>query len=313
MSFKEFLYKIKKYISNPWKIIIDFCHIKNFKYAHLISDKLYIKCLYRDRIGKKLNLKNPQTMNEKLQWLKLYDRKPEYTDLVDKLKVKEIVAEKIGEEYIIPTLGVWGNADDIDFDALPDQFVLKCSHDSASIEICKDKEGFDFEGAKRRLNEHLKINHFWSAREWPYKYIKPRIIAEEYLNNSEINGLRDYKFYCFNGKPRFLYISEGLVDHSTAKISFVENDWRLSPFQRLDYEHFDYLPEKPKNFDNMISLSEVLSDHIPFVRVDMYNVNGIIYFSEFTFYPCSGMMPFSPLEWDETIGSWLELPEMKKR
>ena len=289
MSVKEFLYRIKKYIRNPWKIIIDFCHIKNFKYAHLISDKLYIKCLYRDRIGKKLNLKNPQTMNEKLQWLKLYDRKAEYTDLVDKLKVKEIVAEKIGEEYVIPTLGVWGNADDIDFDALPDQFVLKCTHDSASIEICKDKTCFDFEGAKRRLNDHLKINHFWSAREWPYKNVVPRIIAEPYLEDSETGELRDYKFYCFCDKPDCVMLC---IDRASGnpKFYFFDEKWNLKRYNKRGEDAPDkFTLPKPKCIDDMFSLAYVLSKGFLFVRVDLYSCNNNIYFGELTFFPTSGL------------------------
>ena len=297
--------KIVEYLTHPRKIIIFFNCLGCGK---LFPDKFYLKCLYRDKLSKKLNLRNPQTFNEKLQWLKLYDRKPEYTMMVDKYAVKSYVAEKIGEEYIIPTLGVWDRFEDIDFDALPDQFVLKCTHDSGGLVICRDKRKFDREAARKQICRALKRNYFWHGREWPYKNVKPRIIAEQYMEDSSGNGLRDYKFYCFGGVPKFLYISEGLENHATASISFLNLDWTFAPFQRKDYKNFVSLPDKPTCFGKMLKLAEELSRVCSFLRVDLYEIDGKIYFSELTFTPCSGMIPFTSEEWDKILGSWIELP-----
>ena len=274
-----------------------------------MPDKKYLKLLYKGRFGKSLDLDNPKTFNEKLQWLKLYDRKPEYTKMVDKYEAKKYVSEQIGEEYIIPTLGVWDSFDEIDFDSLPNQFVLKCTHDSGSLVICRDKEKLNKAVAKNKLESRLKKEFFHSSREWPYKDVKPRIMAEIFMEDpSQPEGLRDNKFYCFNGEPKFLYISEGLENHSTAKISFLNIDWTIAPFGRSDYKPFDELPPKPETFERMISFARKLSRNIPFVRVDLYEINGKVYFSELTFFPCGGFMPFNPPEWDEKLGSYIQLP-----
>ena len=177
--------------------------IKNL--SHLLPDWLYLCLKYHKRNGLLLNLRNPKTYTEKLQWLKLYDRKPMYTTLVDKYAVKKYVAEKLGEEYIIPLIGVWDDVDDIDFDVLPNQFVMKCTHDSGGLEICKDKSSFDFDAAKRRIDKILKQNFYWVSREWPYKNVKPRVIIEKYMQDSETGELRDYKFFTFNGIPKVMY------------------------------------------------------------------------------------------------------------
>ena len=276
-----------------------------------MDDEKYLKKKFKSRMGRKLDLENPQTFNEKLQWLKLYDRKDEYTTMVDKYEAKKYIADKIGEEYIIPTLGVWDKFEDIDFDKLPDRFVLKCTHDSGGLVICKDKNKLDIDAAKEKINNSLKNNFYYWGREWPYKNVKPRIIAEEYMENIEngVEGLRDYKFYCFNGEAKYLYVSEGLEDHATAKISFLTTDWNFAEFGRSDYEDFEKLPEKPANFDKMIKLANELSTGVAFLRVDLYEINGRIYFSELTFSPCSGFMPFDPEEWDYTCGKFIELPK----
>ena len=275
-----------------------------------MSDEAYLKLAFRMNMNQKLDLKNPKTFNEKLQWLKLYDRKPEYTRMVDKYEAKQYVAERIGEEYIVPTLGVWDRFDDIDFDSLPDQFVLKTTHDSGGLVICRDKSKLDVATVKKTLERCLKRNYYYASREWPYKNVKPRILAEAYMEDpQQPNGLRDYKFFCFSGEPRFLYISEGLEDHSTASISFLEMDWRFAPFRRSDYKPFSRLPEKPQHYDEMVQLARKLAGDMAFVRVDLYEISGRIYFSEITFSPCSGMVPFEPKEWDEKLGSWIRLPE----
>lgn len=279
------------------------------KCMRLLPDSWHISLMYYHTFKRFPNLKNPKTFNEKLQWLKLHDRKPEYTVMVDKHLVKKYVADKIGEEYIIPTLGVWKKATDIDFDSLPDQFVLKWNHDSGSIVVCKDKNTLDRESAIKKLSGKETHNGFLYGREWPYKNIEPCIIAEQYLEDEETKELRDYKFYCFGGKPKFLYVSRGLGgDHKDAEISFYDLNWKKAAFQRGDFKAISVVPKKPERFDEMIQLASVLSENTPFLRVDLYEVNGKIYFSELTFFPCSGFMPFDPPEWDEKIGEMLILP-----
>lgn len=409
------------------------------KSSYIKSDSLYLRMLFYCRTGYRLNLKNPKTFNEKLQWLKLYDRKPIYTTMVDKYEAKKYVANIIGEQYIVPTLGVWDRAEDIDFDSLPNQFVLKVTHDSGGVCICRDKASFDRQHAVEKLGRSLQRSYFMQNREWPYKNVKRKIIAEKYLgenlqdyrlycfngeakliysytNVSEEDGskpepsycdifdrewtpmpyrqnsparggvekpkhldemikcaemiakdiphirvdfyeqdqvyigeltfyagsgmsrfrpeewdkklgdwlilpdlgggkiiliykekLIDYKFYCFNGKPEFLYVSQGLEDHKTARISFVSMDWKPMPFHRSDYLPFEELPPKPQNFDKMVDIARSLSSNNMFLRVDMYNYKGNIYFSELTFSPCSGMMPFKPKEWDARVGEMLNI------
>lgn len=293
--------------------------IKDKKYRFLVmnrigitrfmSDKKYLELMFMYRMGKRLDLENPKTFNEKLQWLKLFDRKPEYTTMVDKYAAKKYVADRIGEQYIIPTLGVWERFDDIDFDKLPNQFVLKCTHDSGGLVICRDKSKFNISEARTKINKSLKSNYYYPGREWPYKDVKPQIIAEQYIEDSDSKELRDYKFFCFNGKVKFLYLSEGLENHATARISYVTLDWKPAPFCRSDYKPFDKLPQKPDNLKKMIELSELLAKDIPHVRVDFYNVNGKIYFGELTFFSGSGLTPFNPEEWDYKIGSWIKLPK----
>lgn len=296
--------KIIKAVKNPKKIVqyLEYIGLFNF-----LSDKAYLKLMFRVNTGSKLNLDSPKTFNEKIQWLKINDRKDIYTTMVDKYEVKNYVADLIGEEYIISTLGVWDKFEDIDFDSLPDQFVLKCTHDSGGLVICRDKSQLDFKKAKKKINKCLKKNYYKHGREWPYKNVKPRIIAEEYMQDKNNISLRDYKFYCFNGEAKYLYISEGLEDHSTAKISFLLPDWEFANFNRLDYKSFEKLPNKPLNFDEMLKLAGEISKGFKFIRVDLYNINDKIYFSELTFSPCSGYMPFSPREWDEKMGELIKL------
>lgn len=296
--------KFASYLKSPKKAIIG---LKNHGFFNWLPDKAYIKMSYRLARSKKLDLKNPQTFNEKLQWLKLYDRKDIYTTMVDKYEVKKYVSDLIGEEYIIPTLGVWDKFDDIDFDALPDQFVLKCTHDSGGLVIVRDKSKLDKDKARKKINKSLKRNYYYHGREWPYKNVKPRIIAEQYMEDTASRELVDYKFYCFNGTPKFLYISTGLEDHSTAAISFLTMDFEFAPYERSDFKPFDSLPEKPKNFEKMAALAASLSKDVDFLRVDLYEINGKIYFSELTFSPCSGYMPFKNAEHDVEIGQLLHL------
>lgn len=300
--------KIKKVIKNPlWMIAF-----LNNRGIHLLKDKIYLRLLYKLEMGDKLDIQNPKTFNEKLQWLKLYDRNPEYTKMVDKYEAKKYVSNIIGEEYIIPTLGVWEKFEEIDFNLLPNQFVLKCTHDSGGLIICKDKNILNIKSSKKLINKCLKNKFYYSGREWPYKNVKPRIIAEQYMATYKQKELIDYKFFCFNGEPKFLYVSEGLSNHENARISFVNMNYEKTEFYRKDYRPFDKLPNKPTNFDKMKELSKELSKNIPFIRVDFYEVNGQVYFGELTFFPCSGFIPFVPEEWDRKLGDMLKLPKEKK-
>lgn len=300
---------LKVYIKHPVKLLT---RIGKNSFLKGMSDEKYLKMIFKDNMGYPLDLENPKTFNEKLQWLKLYDRKPVYTTMVDKYEAKKYVADIIGEEYIIPTLGVWDSFDDIDFDKLPEQFVLKCTHDSGGLVICRDKSKLDMEHARKKIERCLKRNYYWSSREWPYKDVKPRILAEVYMEDENVAaGLTDYKFFCFNGKPEMLYVSQGLEDHATASISFYDMEGKDMPFHRSDYKPIEGKFVLPSNFDQMKETAEKMAKAVgsPFVRIDLYSVCGQMYFSEVTFSPCSGMLPFSPKEWDEKIGSWIRLPD----
>ena len=297
---------IMKIIKNPYKLLYGVIS-RIPMISNKIPDDKYLKILYRSVFGEELDLESPKTFNEKLQWLKINDRKPIYTTMVDKYEVKKYIAERLGEEHVIPTLGVWNDFDEIDFELLPNQFVLKCTHDSGGLGIVRDKSDFDKDEARIKIRKSLNTNFYLYGREWPYKNVKPRVIAEAYMEDASGKSLRDYKFYCFGGVPKFLYISEGLEDHTTARISFVTCDWQFAPYERSDYAPFEKLPPKPKNFDKMLEFASQLSQNIDFLRVDMYEINGKIYFSELTFSPCSGFMPFKNSEYDREIGEMLHL------
>ena len=286
-----------------------FYHLRAKGVFNKMSDEAYLKMLWRRRFRKKLNLENPKTFNEKLQWLKLHDRKPEYTRMVDKYEAKQYVAERIGEAYIIPTLGVWDSFDQIDFDALPDQFVLKCTHDSGGLAICRDKATFDKEKAKEKIERSLKRNYYWSCREWPYKDMKPRIIAEKYMEDAKTRELRDYKFFCFDGVAKALFVAtERQKEGEEVKFDFFDMDFKHLDF-RQGHPNAQKCPEKPEMFIEMKELAGKLSQGIPHLRVDFYEVNGKVYFGELTFFHFSGLVPFRPEKWDRIFGSWINLPE----
>lgn len=277
-----------------------------------MSDEQFLKLKYRTAFGHKLDLNNPITFNAKLQWLKLYDRRPEYITYVDKYRVREFVAEKIGQEYLIPLLGRWDNAEDIDFDSLPEQFVLKCNHDSGCVIICKNKAVFDKEKARARLAKQLKKNLYWHAREWPYKDVKPCIIAEKYMEDMETGELRDYKFFAFSGQVRALFVA---TDRQTpgeeTKFDFFDTEFNHLPIKQ-GHPNAEKPPAEPKKLKEMIFLAQELSKGIPQLRVDFYEVNGKVYFGELTFSHYSGFVPFEPKSWDETFGNWIQLPEKKR-
>ena len=286
--------------------------LSNKYFFNYLSDKIYLKLKYKMLMKKELDLDNPKTFNEKLQWLKLYDRNPEYTKMVDKYDVKEYVSKIIGEEYVIPTIGVYEKFDNIDFAKLPNQFVMKCTHDSGGIIICKDKKKLDINLARKKINKSLRNNYYYKHREWPYKNVKPRIIIEKYLDDGKNSQLNDYKIMCFNGKAKCSFVcSERDNKDLGLAVTFFDLDWNRMPFER-HYRSSDKVILKPKNYNKMIELSEKLSENIPFVRVDWYEINGKLYFGELTFFPGAGFEEFTPEEWDYKIGDMLELPKKKK-
>lgn len=271
-----------------------------------ISDKYFLETRYQNVFQKNLNLQNPQTFNEKLQWLKLNDRKDIYTKMVDKYEAKSYVSKIIGNKYIIPTLGIYNNFDEIDFNKLPNQFVIKCTHDSGGLVIVTDKSKLDIKKAKKKINKSLKKNYYYPGREWPYKNVKPRIIIEKYMKDNSINDLMDYKFFCFNGKCKFFKIDFNRLTKHQA--NYYDTNGNILPFgEEICPPDFAKKLELPVNLKKMINLAEKLSQNITFLRVDFYEINGNIYFGELTFYPASGFGKFQPEEWDLKLGNLIDL------
>ena len=303
----QYLNRISNFLFNQQ---IRFGYLSTIGFYNWMPDELYLKKEFKLRMGKELNLDAPQTFNEKLQWLKLHNCKPEYTIMVDKYAVKQYVADRIGDEYIIPTLGVWNHFDDINFHTLPNEFVLKCTHDSGGLVICKDKSTFDKTDAKRRIEHCLRRKYYYIHREWPYKNVPPRIIAEQYMTEEENQELIDYKMMCFNSKVKATFVCTNRFNSQGMNVTFYNTEWERLPFER-HYPASKVDIEKPKTYDEMVRLAEKLSEKIPFVRVDFYEIRGKVYFGELTFYPGSGFEEFSPEQWDKTLGEWLQLPEQK--
>ncbi len=271
-----------------------------------IPDSLYLKYMYKKVMGKKLDLENPRTFNEKLQWLKLHDRKPEYTKMVDKYQVRQYIKEKIGEEYLIPLVGgPWDKFEDIDFSKLPEQFVLKCTHDSGSVAICKDKRNFDIPLVRNQFNRALKGNFFYGGREWPYKNVKPRIIAERYISDTKGEEIVDYKLHCFNGEVKIILVCADKT-HEEKKV-FYDRQWNKLLLKRPGMPS-DTEISRPQRLSEMIEIAKVFSKEIPFLRVDLYEVSSRLYFGELTFFPAGGFETFEPEEWDRQMGEWLCLP-----
>lgn len=275
-------------------------------FAKVLDDKTFIKLEYFSGMRKFPNLDNPTTYNEKLIWLKLHDKHDEYAQLVDKYEAKEFVRKLIGDEYIIPTLGIYNSFDEIDFDNLPNQFVLKTTHDSGGVVVCPDKSVFNKESARKKLEKSLKNNYYYEHREYPYKNVPPRIIAEKYMVDESGTELKDYKFFCFDGKCKMLFIA---TDRSIGdvKFDFFDTEFNHLPFKQ-GHPWATKEIKKPAGFEKMIKISEVLGKGFPHVRVDLYDINGKIYFGELTFFHFSGNVPFVPSEWDKKIGEWLKLP-----
>ncbi len=284
--------------------------VKKAKYSlRWLPDEAYIRLYFRLRMHKSCDLKNPKTFNEKLQWLKLHDRYPRYTDMVDKVEAKKIAAAIVGDEHIIPTLGVWGSFDEIDFSSLPEQFVLKCSHDSEGLVIVKDKSNLDLAAARKKIESAMRYNFYYVGREWPYKNVRPRILAEAYLEDTACGELRDYKFYCFDGEPKMMFVVTGRAAGDT-RIDFFDLDFKHLPVTQ-HYPNADFEIKKPKTFDQMVAAAKKLSAGLTHVRIDFYEVNGKMYFGEYTFFDNSGFGPFDQPEWDERLGSWIKLPEVR--
>lgn len=272
-----------------------------------LPDPIYLRLIYLFIIGKPLSLKNPRTFNEKIQWLKIHDRNPRHTDMVDKLAVKDIVTKIAGSEYVIPTLKVYNSVEDIDLAELPEAFVLKTTHGGGSggVVVCKDKSKLDLEAAKAKLLRSL-LSKNSRYREWPYSNVPREIIAEKYMED-ENGELRDYKFFCMNGEPKFLFMASGRMKEDALTFDFLDMDYKWLPV-RNGHPNSKTPPQKPQNFDKMVELARKLSQGEAFVRVDLYNIRGKIYFGEYTFFHFSGLTPFEPEEWDEKFGDMIELP-----
>ena len=299
------LKKIWGAIIEPRKMMF---HLNVRGFLNWMSDSAHVRLMYRLKLDKKLNLDNPQTFSEKLQWLKLHDRNPMYTKMVDKYEVREYIKEKLGEEYLIPLLGAYDSFDEIDFDELPTQFVLKCTHDSGGLVICKDKSKLDLKQAKKKIKKSFKRKYYYHSREWPYKNVKPRIICEKYMVDESGMELKDYRLFCFNGVPRFVAVDFSITDKTKTRRNLYDMDWGLMEegitYPRVLVKNV----QKPAKFDEMVKLSKILSKDIPHVRIDFYEINGKVYFGEMTFYHQSGFGRIYPEEFDYKMGSWIELP-----
>lgn len=276
--------------------------------GRLLPDKLFISYRFYKLMGYKMNWHDPKTFNQKLQWLKIHNRNLEYTILVDKYEVKKYISNIIGRQYVIPTIGIWDKFDEINYNDLPSQFVLKCTHDSGGLVICQNKDKLDISATKKKIEQSLRNNYYWSGREWPYKDVKPRIIAEKYIGDN----LRDYKLFCFNGIPRITLVCSERFMSSGLKEDFYDESWNHLDIQRPNHGNATSPIQCPNQYELMKTLAAELSRDIPFVRIDFYEVNGKVYFGEMTFYPASGFEGFIPEEWDMKLGEWLKLPSLKR-
>lgn len=293
--------KIRKYFKENINLYI--------KMTSIIPDNIYLKILYKLNFGKTLNLKRPQSFNEKMQWLKLYNRKPEYTKMVDKYEVKRYIAEKLGEEIIIPTIGIYEKFEDIDFDDLPDKFVIKCTHDSGSTIICKNKQNFDLVKAKKKIEELMKKKYFYQGREWPYKNVKPRIILEKYMVDESKEQLKDYKVFNFNGQPKLIQVDFDRFNGH--KRNMYTTEWKKLDMNLVYKINNDINIERPQNLEKILQFAKLLSSNEPFLRTDFYVINDKIYFGEITFFPESGFGKFNPEKYDRILGDMIELPKEK--
>lgn len=277
-------------------------------YDH-VNDQTFLEKAFQSKLEKELDWNVPATFNEKLQYLKLYDRRPEYTRMVDKYKVREYITEKLGAQYLIPLIGVWDDPEKIDFSVLPEQFVLKCNHNSGlGMCICKDKSKLNIRKVKAGLRKGLRQNYYLTGREWPYKNVPRRIIAEQFMQ-SDAGGLTDYKIHCFNGEPKLILVCKDRFAPTGLTEDFYTPQWEHLDLRRPTHPNATEPMAKPDELDQLLEFSRILSKDIPFLRVDFYIVEGHVYFSELTFFPASGFEKFEPEEWDQTLGDWLKLPD----
>lgn len=306
-----FVKKLFSYITNPKKCL-DYIQnrILHSSYGKKMEDEKYIKKMFKLNMGYELDLDNPKTFNEKLQWLKLHNRNPIYTTMVDKYLSKEYVAERIGEKYVAKLFGVWDSFDDIDFDSLPEQFVLKTTQDCGGVVVCKDKRALDKKKARGFLEWHLSREYFYHCREWPYKNVKPRIIAEEFLKDADNEVLPVYKIMCFGGEPKIIQtIQNDKKPNET--IDYFDTEWNLLDL-RQNYPNSKIPLAKPEKLGEMLEIAKRLSLDTSFIRIDLYTVNNEIYFSEFTFFSDAGFAAFDPESWDEKLGEWIDLLNINK-
>lgn len=313
--------KIKTFIKKPRESISYYWHsfcwriksicLKKFIYDRL-PDKIALKLKFERVMGEQLDLKRPTTYSQKLQWLKLYDRNPIYTNLVDKYEVKKIVAQKIGQKYIVPTYGIWNRVDQIQWEKLPNLFVIKCTHDSGSTIICRDKAQLDRQSVEETLKKHLSKSQFLYGREWPYKKVKPRIIAEKLLTEGAETPIIDYKVLCFHGEPKLIEVHQGRGTDCYTQ-DYYDTDWNLIRISQKGYPVSLKASPKPAEIETLLTFSRLLSAEIPHVRVDWYLIGHEIYFGELTFYDGSGLCVFDHHEDDELMGSWIRLEAKKRR
>lgn len=295
---------LKYFLTKPhgWFFFLVSRDLTNF-----LPDEPFLKASFRYSLDQELDLANPRTFNQKLQWLKLHDRKPIYTQMVDKYAVRKIIADRIGEQYSVPLAGgPWDRPEDIDFDALPAQFVLKCTHDSGGLVICRDKDRLDRRAVCEKLARCQKRNYYWSKREWPYKDVPKRIIAEEYMQNGDMPNLNVYKIFNFGGVPTLIQTIQNDKTREES-IDYFDTEWKLLDLRQGFPNSAVPLP-RPETLPEMLRLAARLSEGFPFLRTDFYEVNGRVYFSEFTFYSDSGFGAFDPEEWDEKLGRLICLP-----
>lgn len=297
------MHRLVEYIKNPKLVLLGFL---NNGILNWLSDEKYLKYRFRICMGNTLNIDNPVSFNEKLQWLKLNDRKPIYTMFVDKYEVKKYVARTIGEEYIIPTYGVWEHFDDIDFDSLPRQFVLKCTHDSGGIILVKNKQEFNRKSARRKIERCLRKNFYYVGREWPYKNVKPRIIAEKYMEEKNQSQIYDYKIFNFDGEPKIIQVDYDRFKSHKRNLYNTNWDYIKATIEFPTDEN--RVISKPQSLNEMLVLARKLSKNIPHVRTDFYEIDGHVYFGELTFYHGSGFERFTPESFGVELGKMLKLP-----
>ena len=287
-------------LTHPRSLFLSFLYYT----APMWPDALYLRLKFRLRMNYKLDLKKPTTFNEKLQWLKLYNRRPEYTKMVDKVDVKEYVASIIGSEYIIPTIAIYDKVEQIDFEKLPNQFVLKCTHDSGGVVICKDKSKLDIRKTERNLKKALKQSYYYQNREWPYKHVPRRIICEEYMSDNG-KDLVDYKIHCFDGIPKVILVCKNRYKKTGLTEDFFSDKWAHLTLKRPNHPNSSEIIAAPKELNKILELSCKLSKNLLFIRTDFYIINSKVYFGELTFFPSTGMTAFYPDTWDKVFGDWI--------